>query len=86
LQYEKFTTHHASPSHHRYHDKSHKNTNDLPLHNDLKLNEILTMEQSEKRIEKIDNFDDMTFRSNVGFPLIPKLKFNFDIIIEIGKV
>jgi len=41
------------------------------LHNDLKLNEILTMEQSEKHLEKIDNFDDMTHRNNVGFPSIP---------------
>ncbi len=45
--------------------------NDLPSHNDLKLNEILTMEQSEKHLEKIDNFDDMTHRNNVGFPSIP---------------
>jgi hypothetical protein len=40
------------------------------------LNEILTAEQSEKHVEKNDNFDDMTPRNNIGFPSIPKLKRN----------
>jgi hypothetical protein len=56
------------------------------MHNDLKLNEILTMEQSEKHLEKIDNFDNMTVRRNVDFFSILELKFYFDIIIERGKV
>jgi hypothetical protein len=60
--------------------------NDLPSPNDLKLNEILTMEQSEKHLEKIDNFDNMTHWNNVGFPSIPKLNFHFNIITERGKV
>ncbi len=74
---EEFIICHASPSDHKIHDKSHKNTSDLPSHNDLKLNDILTMEQSEKHVEKIDNFDDMTPQSNVGFLSIPKIKILF---------
>jgi hypothetical protein len=35
------------------------------------------MEQSEKHVEKIDNFDDMTPQSNVGFLSIPKIKILF---------